>query len=96
VADIDPVVLAWQRISRRTYLDTSALQAIFDNGGMIFEDEAYSPSSRALKVQGHQDDVEALRAILRVNERARFEFVVTDESVSEVDGSNEKGFSQWT
>lgn len=95
MSEPDPVVVAWQRLPRRIYLDTSTLQAIFDYGDVIFENEPYAPSTRAAKVASHEEDVDALRAILDVNERAGFEFVITDESMAEVDGRNDPRFTQW-
>ena len=41
------------------------------------------------------EDVEALRQIMAVNERAGFEFVVTDASISEVDARGCPHYTMW-
>src|SRR5438552_6480177 len=66
----DDVVRAWLSLPRRIYLDTSTLQTLYDFGGEIFEGESFEPVGRAAKVQGLADEVNALRTIFMVNERA--------------------------
>lgn len=69
----DVVVRAWVSLPRRIYLDTSTLQKLYDFGGEIFENEPFEPVGRAARVQGLADEIEALRMIFAVNERAMFE-----------------------
>lgn len=57
--------------------------------------ELFVPRGRAGRVGGFEADLEALRKIFLVNERAQFEFVVTQASLSEVDGRGHPGYSQW-
>jgi hypothetical protein len=80
----DDLVGAWLSLPRRIYLDTSTLQNLYDFGGEIFEGEPFEPVGRAVRVQSLADEVNALRMIFRVNERAMFEFVVTEASLREV------------
>jgi hypothetical protein len=81
-------------LPRRIYLDTSRLQKLYDFGGEIFGGEIFGgeifggepfePVGRAARVEGLGDEIEALRMIFAVNERAMFEFVVTEASLREV------------
>ena len=90
----DPVA-AFAALPTRIYLDTSVLQQLFDFGGMLWEGEAFKPSPRAVKVPGLADDLEALRRIIDVNDRAHFEFVVTAASLAEVQGRGDRRYTQW-
>ena len=74
----------WLSLPRRIYLDTSTLQKLYDFGGEIFEGEPFEPVGRAARVEGLADEIDALRMIFMVNERAMFEFVMTDASLHEV------------
>ena len=91
----DDVVRAWLSLPRRIYLDTSTLQTLYDFGGEIFEGEPFEPVGRAAKVQDLADEIDALRMIFMVNERAMLEFVVTEASLREVVNRARPGYSQW-
>ena len=92
----DIVVQAWvSLLPCRIYLDTSTLQKLYDFGGEIFENEPFEPVGRAARVQGLGDEIEALRMIFAVNERAMFEFVVAEASLREVIAQDKPGFTQW-
>jgi hypothetical protein len=91
----DPVVEAWLSLPRRIYLDTSTLQNLYDFGGEIFEEEPFEPIGRAARVQGLADEIDALRLIFTINQRARFEFVVTKASLREVVNRTHPGYTQW-
>jgi hypothetical protein len=94
VATDDPVS-AWLSLPRRIYLDTSTLQKLFDYGGVVFEGEPFEPVGRAARVKGLSDELDALRMIFLVNERAMFGFVVTEASLREVEGRDEPRYTQW-
>ena len=91
----DPVVEAWLSLPRRIYLDTSTLQNLYDFGGEIFEEEPFEPIGRATRVQGLADEIDALRLIFMVNQRAMFEFVVAEASLREVINRTHPGYTQW-
>jgi hypothetical protein len=93
--DSDDPVQSWVSLPRRIYLDTSTLQTMFDYGGVIFDGEPFEPVGRAAKVAGLADELEALHMIFLVNERARFEFVVTPSGLREVQGRNDRRYTQW-
>jgi hypothetical protein len=57
-----------------------------DYGGVIWDGVALELAGRASRVQGLAQEVDALRMILLVNQRASFEFVVTEASLRKVVG----------
>jgi hypothetical protein len=93
--DPDDPVQAWLSLPRRIYLDTSTLQKLYDFDGEIFEGEPFEPVGRAARVEGLADEIEALRMIFTVNERAMFEFAVTESSLREVVNRDRPRYTQW-
>jgi hypothetical protein len=91
----DDAVQAWLSLPRRIYLDTSTLQNVFDYGELIWEGEPFEPVGRAVNVPGLAEELDALRMIFLVNQRANFEFVVTEASLREVEGRNRPRYTQW-
>ena len=75
------MVRAWASLPRRIYLDTSTLQTVYDYGEVIWDGVALELAGRASHVQGLAQEVDALRMIFLVNQRASFEFVVTEASL---------------
>jgi hypothetical protein len=71
-------------LPRRVFLDSSTLQTMLDYGGTVFEGEEPPPASSAFRIPGLLDDLEALRLIFLVNERAMFDFVLSRGSLDEV------------
>jgi hypothetical protein len=93
--DHDDPVQSWISLPRRIYLDTSTLQTVFDYGEVIWENEPFVPTRRAAKVKGFREELHTLRMIFLVNERAMFEFVVTETGLLEVRGRNDPRYTQW-
>jgi hypothetical protein len=91
----DEVLRDWLALPRRIYLDTCTLQAVHDYGDVIWDGEPFVPRGRAAKVKDYDKDLEALQMILLVNERAMFEFVVTETNLREVRGRNHPRYTQW-
>jgi hypothetical protein len=91
----DDPVQAWLSLPRRIYLDTSTLQNLYDFGGEIFEGEPFEPVGRAARVQGLAAEIDALQMIFMINQRALFEFVVTEASLREVVNRTHPGYTQW-
>ena len=86
---------AWLSLPRRIYLDTCTLQAVHDYGDVIWDAEPFVARGRAGRVQGFEEEIDALRMIFLVNERAMFEFVVTESGLLEVRGRNDPRYTQW-
>lgn len=92
--EADPVAV-FASLPGRVYLDTAVLQRLWDFGGVVFEGEALDPTPREAGVAHLPEDLEALRRIFEVNERAQFEFVVTRASLHEVEARGRAGYTQW-
>jgi hypothetical protein len=80
---------------RRGYLDTSTLQNLYDFSEVVFEAVPFLPRGRAAGVEGLADELEALRRVFLVNERAPFEFAVTCASLREVAARDWPAFTRW-
>src|SRR5258708_36504753 len=93
-AERDNPVRAWLSLPRRIYLDPCTLQNLYALGGEIFEGEPFEPVGRAARVQGLANEIDALRMIFMVNERAMFEFVVTEASLRQVVNRTYPGYTQ--
>lgn len=94
---MDPKDLAavFTGLPTRLYLDTGVLQRLWDFGGVVWEGEPFEPSARAARIPYLADDLEALHRIFGVNDRAGFEFVVTEASLREVEARGQPGYTQW-
>lgn len=93
--EVDDPVQAWASLPCRIYLDTCTLQAIDNYGGVIWEEEPFVPLGPAHATEDFKREIEALRMIFLVNERAMFEFVVTPATLREVHGRNDRRYTRW-
>jgi hypothetical protein len=82
-------------LPRRLFLDSSTLQTLIDYGGTAFEGEQPPPRSRAYTIPGYLDDLNALRLIFKLNERAAFDFVLSKGSLDEVVAKRDSRYIQW-
>lgn len=85
----------FKALPRRLFLDSSTLQTLLDYGETVFEGEAPPPGSRAYVIPGRLQDLEALRLIFAINERAMFDFVLSDRSLDEVADKRDSAYAQW-
>jgi hypothetical protein len=91
VAAVDPD--PWIDLPRRVFLDSSTLQTLHAFGGVVFERE--DPPEAAAAHAGLGLDLEALRRIFAVNERALFEFVLSQNSLHEVEDKHDPRYRRW-
>jgi hypothetical protein len=92
---IVPDVSAFYRLPRRIFLDSNVLQNLLNYGGFIFEGEALPERAKVLEDRSGLDKLEALRAIMFVNQRAGFEFALSERSLAEVRASGDHRYLQW-
>jgi hypothetical protein len=91
----DRVLDSWTSLPRRIHLDTSILQNMHNFGDAIWEGERFQPVGRAAKVDALDKEIEALRKIMLVNERASFQLVVTEASLREVVVRHRRQYTRW-
>jgi hypothetical protein len=77
-------ISSFYELPRRIFLDSSVLQTLQDYGAFLWDGEALSETARVRRDPYGLDKLEALRAIMFVNQRANFEFALSEHSFVEV------------
>jgi hypothetical protein len=90
-----PEACAFEVLPRRIFLDSCTAQTLRDYGGYIYEGEAIPETDRIAQVPDGAANVEALRNIFIVNERAQFEWIVSVGSLREAGEKRDAGHMQW-
>jgi hypothetical protein len=85
----------FESLPRRIFLDSCTVQTLRDYGGYIYESEAIVASDRIHRVSDGIANVEALREIFAVSERALFEWIVSRGSMREASAKRDDGHMQW-
>ncbi|MGO9483258.1 MAG: hypothetical protein ACLPX9_01565 [Rhodomicrobium sp.] len=86
---------SFESLPRRIFLDSCTAQTLRQYGGYIYEGEPIPDSDRIHRVPEGIANVEALRNIFLVNERAQFEWIVSRASMREAYDKGEPGHMQW-
>ena len=82
-------------LPRRIFLDSCTAQMLRDYGGYIYEGEPIPEFDRINRVTDGIANVEALRNIFLVNERALFEWIVSPGSMQEAFDKGDPGHMRW-
>ena len=85
----------FESLPRRIFLDSCTAQTLRDYDGYIYEGETIPASERIHSVRDGIANVEALREIFLVNERAQFEWIVSRGSLQEAHDKRDPGHMQW-
>jgi hypothetical protein len=93
VASASPVN-DFDALPRRIFLDTSTLQAILRYGEFIWENVAPEPGDRAHAI-ALLPDLNALRCIFQVDQRAGFDIVVSESTYSDAAAKGERRYSAY-
>jgi hypothetical protein len=93
VAD-DPLE-SFAALPKRLFLDSSTLQTILRYGEFIFENVDPPPGDRAHRVPGAGKDIDALRHIFQVSQRASFDIVLSKNSLQEVLDKHDASYTSW-
>jgi len=93
IAD-DPVA-AFEALPRRLFLDSSTLQAVLQYGEFIFENVEPPATARGLQLPGFRDELEALQAILQVNQRAMLDVAISENSLREIADKQDARYLSW-
>jgi hypothetical protein len=85
----------FKSLPRRIFLDSCTAQTLRNYGGYIYDAEPILASDRIHRVTEGIANVEALRCIFSVNERAHFEWIVSRGSMQEAHDKGDPGHMQW-
>lgn len=91
----DPMKHPFESLPRRIFLDSCTAQTLRDYDRYIYEGEPIPASDRIRRVPDGIANVEALREIFLVNERALFEWIVSRGSIQEARAKGDRGHLQW-
>jgi len=86
---------SFESLPRRIFLDSCTAQTLRDYGGFIYEGEAIEPDDKIRRVTDGIPNLEALRDIFLINQRAQFEWIVSPGSLREARDKNDRGHMQW-
>lgn len=86
---------SFESLPRRIFLDSCTAQTLREYGGYIYEAEPIPASDRIHRVTDGISNIEALRAIFLVNQRAQFEWIVSRGSMQEAHDKGDPGHMQW-
>ena len=86
---------SFESLPRRIFLDSCTVQTLRDYGGYIYEAEPIAATNRIWQVTDGVANVEALREIFMLDERASFEWIVSGGSLTEAQEKDDAGHMQW-
>lgn len=86
---------AFESIPRRIFLDSCTAQTLRQYSGYIYDAEPISDFDRIHNVADGVANIEALRDIFMINERAGFEWIVSSCSMREAHDKGDPGHMQW-
>jgi hypothetical protein len=85
----------FEEIPQRVFLDSSILQTLLRYGGFLYENEPVNAADKIWQNPHGMANLEALRDIMHVNERAQFQFALSPNSLSEVDRKKDSTYLRW-
>jgi hypothetical protein len=74
----------FKEIPHRVFLDSTILQTLLDYGGFLYENELVEAADKIWQNPHGMANLKALRDIMHVNERAQFQFALSQNSLAEV------------
>jgi hypothetical protein len=86
---------SFESLPRRIFLDTCTAQTLRNYGSYIYEGEPIENSDRILRVPNGLANLDALRNIFLISERALFEWIVSHNSLREAYDKGDAGHMQW-
>jgi hypothetical protein len=83
------------RLPRRLFLDSSTLQTLLRYGEYVWENVEPPAGDRVHKQPALRADIDALRLIFQINQRAGFDIVLSEGSLAEVTAKGEPAYTRW-
>ena len=93
--EIDNTLKRFQSLPDRLFLDTSVLQTLQDYGGFIWENELPADGDPIWRIPTGFENLDALRAVMLINERASFQLALSANSLLEVRDRGDPGYLRW-
>lgn len=90
-----PMKHPFESLPGRIFLDSCTAQTLRDYGNYIYDAEPIPVSDRIYRMPDGIANIDALRDIFLVNERAQFEWIVSRGSMREADDKGDPGHMQW-
>ena len=84
-----------ESLPRRIFLDSCTAQTLRDYGGFIYEGEPIAEADRIHRIPDGPANLDALRNVFMVSERAMFEWIVSKRSLDEARDKRDRGHMQW-
>jgi hypothetical protein len=82
-------------LPRRIFLDSCTVQTLGQYGGYLYDGEPIPDSDRIHAVTNGVENLQALRNIFLINDRAQFEWIVSEGSMEEAHAKGDAGHMQW-
>jgi hypothetical protein len=79
----------------RIFLDSSTLQTLKTYGQFIWDGVSIDPNDVILKIPDGVENLNALKNVFLVNQRANFEFALSRNSLREVEAMGDNSYLQW-
>lgn len=80
---------------QRIFLDSSVLQTLLNYGGFLYDYESLDSDDPIYRDTKGLEKLKALRLIMRISERAPYEFAISENSFSEVYAKNDPIYLRW-
>lgn len=84
-----------ETLPRRIFLDSCTAQTLRDYGAFVYEGEPIIDTDRIHHIPDGVANLNALRNVFLVSERAMFEWIVSDRSLHEARDKCDAGHMQW-
>ena len=85
----------FESLPRWVFLDSCTVQTLRNYGGYIFDAESITNTDSIHRITDGLANVEALRNIFLINQRASFEWIVSNGSLQEAQAKRDPGHIQW-
>ena len=86
---------ALETLPRRIFLDSCTAQTLRDYGGFIYEGEPITDADQIHRIPDGVANLDALRNVFLVSERAMFEWIVSERSLHEARDKRDPGHMRW-
>lgn len=85
----------FEEIPQRIFLDSSILQTLQDYGGFLYDNEPVAEADRIHRDPRGAAKLKSLRLIMRISERAPFQFALSRNSFVEIRRKRDYKYLQW-